>query len=310
MPNPRRVAAGAVARFLARLLDGLQPGDLTWLARTIFEDRDKSQAGALDAFTKAYHEIFYLNGSADMRANGEVALLQRLSRLPLRVAFDVGANVGEWTLAVKQALPELQVHAFEIIPSTARELAGRLAGLDGVRINDIGLSDAAGDVSVWFSAAHTELTSVVAERTVENPELAASWQNLTVPVITGDDYVSQNNVEKIDILKIDVEGSEMKVLKGFERSFARNIIDIVQFEYAPLNKYIPLLLKDFYEFFEPRGFVTGKIFPKGVAFKPYETEDENFIGLNYLACRAAQRDFVECLKYRREGMPHAVNNPG
>jgi len=298
MPNPRRVAAGATARLLARLLYKQGPGDLTWLARNLFADRDHRDAAALDAFAKAYHEIFYLNGSGDMRFNGEMALVQRLSKLPLRTAFDVGANAGDWTLAIKQALPAVAVHAFEILPTTAQELAARVSHLQGVRLNRIGLSDVVGDVQVWFSPGNSVLTSVIEDRTSENPVLAGTWKSQTLPVTTGDAYVSEQCVERIDLLKIDAEGSEMKVLRGFESSFARSIIHIVQFEYAPLNKYIPLLLRDLYAFFTQRGFVVGKLFPNGVAFKPYEAEDENFLGLNYIACRSDRPDFIDCLKYR------------
>jgi hypothetical protein len=39
----------------------------------------------------------------------------------------------------------------------------------------------------------------------------------------------------------------------------------------------------------------GKIFPNGVEFREYELADEDFMGPNYLACRAARDDYVQAL---------------
>jgi FkbM family methyltransferase len=300
VPNIQRILAGVTARILGRLLDGQNPGDLTWLARTLYHDRDSSHAVALARFANAYYDIFYRNCSGVMTDNGETALLQRLSGLPLKTAVDVGANVGSWTMAMKNARPEIEIHAFEIMPATAQQMRVNIADLNGIKLNNFGLGDAADEIEIWYSPDNHVLTSAFGARVAEFPELNGTWQTVRAKVIRGDEYLAESGVEHVDFLKIDVEGMEMKVLMGFERTFARNAIDVVQFEYAPLNKYIPLLLRDLYGFFEPRGFVVGKVFPKGVAFKTYENTDEDFLGLTYVACRAERTDLRERLAYRMD----------
>jgi FkbM family methyltransferase len=57
-----------------------------------------------------------------------------------------------------------------------------------------------------------------------------NWPILDLQVKKGIDYVLLNNIERIDFLKIDTEGFEYKVLKGFD-SFLNNI-KIIQFEYG------------------------------------------------------------------------------
>lgn len=56
-----------------------------------------------------------------------------------------------------------------------------------------------------------------------NPPLNknGSEQNFTVDAISIDEYVSENNIEKIDFIKMDIEGAEMKALKGAEQTLIK-----------------------------------------------------------------------------------------
>jgi hypothetical protein len=109
----------------------------------------------------------------------------------------------------------------------------------------------------------------------------------------------ENNVDRIDFLKIDVEGAECKVLSGFSEAFAQRAIDIVQFEYGQINIVANYLLRDFYQFFEQYGFAIGKIYPNYVDFKSYSLADEDFRGPNYVACRRELSEYMALLAGRQ-----------
>jgi hypothetical protein len=111
----------------------------------------------------------------------------------------------------------------------------------------------------------------------------------------GDDYAREAGIERIDFLKIDVEGMEERVLRGFSGMFDRQAIDVVQFEYGRVNILNRFLLRDAYEFFTACGFVVGKIYPSYVDFRDYALGDEDFLGPNFLACRAARSDYLHAL---------------
>jgi hypothetical protein len=117
-------------------------------------------------------------------------------------------------------------------------------------------------------------------------------------VQTGDDYVSAEGLSRIDFLKIDVEGAEHLVLEGFEKTFSREAIDLVQFEYGKVSILTHFLLLDYYRLFESKGFVVGKLFPDGVDFRPYSLDHEDFIGPNFVACRKARTDLIDALRGR------------
>jgi hypothetical protein len=115
----------------------------------------------------------------------------------------------------------------------------------------------------------------------------------------GDEFLISNNISKIDFLKIDAEGSEMEISRGFENSFSQGIIDAVQFEYGYINITTHVLLIDYFEFFNSYGFIVGKIYPKTVDFKEYSTKLENFIGSNYLAVRKDKKALIELLQNKK-----------
>ena len=119
---------------------------------------------------------------------------------------------------------------------------------------------------------------------------------IAVKTITGDVYLREHGIDHVDLLKIDVEGAEMSVLRGFNASFRRGAIDMVQFEYGAINLTTRHFLADFQVFFEQFGLQMGKVYPEGVLFKSDETMDEDFIGLVYVACR--RMDIIDAVRVR------------
>jgi len=81
------------------------------------------------------------------------------------------------------------------------------------------------------------------------------------------DYIREQKLKCIDFAKIDVEGMDFQVIKGFEDEI-RNV-RVVQFEYGILNISSHGLLADFCRHLYDNGFVVGKILPRCVKFFEY-----------------------------------------
>jgi FkbM family methyltransferase len=220
------------------------------------------------------------NASHDINTNGERLVLQAMGRLNPRVVLDVGAHRGQWTIACKACCPTAEVHAFEIARPTYERLVAGTRHLEGVHCRMVGMSDAPGHVLIRYYPDLPSLTT-----TTQFPHPYAFEESLA-EVTTGDMYVQRHHIEHIDLLKIDVEGMEHRVLQGFEGMMARHAIDLVQFEYGRASLVTGYLLRDFHAYFRQRGFVVGKIYPTYVDFRDYTLDDEDFIGPNYLACKA------------------------
>ena len=229
------------------------------------------------------------NVEYDIAANGEQALITKVCG-DGDVVFDVGANQGAWTRAVLDAAPNASVHCFELIPQTAKALAQTLHGLPNVKVNACGLADAPGDTEAFFVEARSELSGLFCLH--GNHEPARVKCRLT----TGDLYAERLRIERIRLLKVDCEGYDYNVLEGFRTLLRQKRIDVVQFEYGYANIAARRLLADFYDRLGGLGYALGKLYPDGVDFKAYDVADENFLGPNYVACRASDAALMTRLR--------------
>jgi FkbM family methyltransferase len=293
-----RLMVSAQLALLRRLVPRLTPGDRSYLGRTLMLDRMSPETRALaELFDKAI--LSFKNKQYAVELNGEEALLGRLKPFAPKLLLDVGANIGEWSLAAHRQLPGVAVHAFEIAPPTAAILTRNLreAGAS-VTVNDFGLGDRDGEITLHFTPDYTLGASTVrGAMEYSAKELGiARIEEIAARITTGDAYLAERGIAHVDLLKIDVEGAEDAVFRGFEQAFARGTIDLVQFEYGPLSLSTRYFLADAAAFFALHGYVLGKLYPEGVAFKPFEAADEDFVGPNYVACREARADLIAALR--------------
>ncbi len=114
-------------------------------------------------------------------------------------------------------------------------------------------------------------------------------------VMTGDSYMKKYGIEHIDFLKVDVEGAESRVLKGFKSALLNKKIDIIQFEYNEYAIVSRFLLIDFYNLLVPHGYKIGKIYTDYVDIRDYDLSHERFVAPNYLAVREDRADLLDLL---------------
>jgi FkbM family methyltransferase len=233
---------------------------------------------------------WYANVGYDLARNGEGFVLDTLANFSPRVIVDVGANVGDWSLAAAARCPAANIHALEISPPTFDRLRAATAAHPRVRCHNLGLSDAPGTISIRHYPDHPALTTAT-----DYPH-PFRFVELPAQVARGDEFAANHNLDHIDLLKLDVEGMERQVLTGFAPMFARGAIDVVQFEYGRVNILNGFLLRNVYEFFNAQGFEVGKIYPTFVDFRSYTLADEDFLGPNYLACRRERGDYLKALQ--------------
>ena len=129
-----------------------------------------------------------------------------LSRVPGHPCIiDAGANVGLATAWFLGRYPGAQVHCFEPDPANAALLSRNVGGAAGVVVHQAAVSKNAGEMQLHLSAVsamHSLKDSSPGGRTV------------TVKVISLGDYLREQRIPKVDVLKLDVEGSELDVLEG------------------------------------------------------------------------------------------------
>ena len=226
----------------------------------------------------AWHNVDY-----EIAHNGEARVADLIAGRGPRTVLDVGANVGEWAIHLAGRNSEARVHCFEISAATRRELAANTAGSPNITIAEAGLDRAPGRVAVKRYPGQHWYTSIF-----DYPhEDRSEWSE--EDVITGDAYVAERGIDSIDLLKLDAEGAEYRVLEGFAGALADGRIRTIQFEYGRANILAGVFLRDLYALLEGHGYRLGKVYPTYVDLRGYSLEDEDFRGPNYLAVLEGRR---------------------
>ncbi len=141
-----------------------------------------------------------------------------------RLFLDIGANTGVYSLLACAANPEVTVIAFEPTPDTHRQLVANIE-VNGWRDRCAARKEA---VSNFSGSAKLH---VPAGRAPSSASLHPGGfrqmrgDELEVPVTTIDSLVSGG--QPVDLVKIDVEGLEDKVLEGMQGVLARSLPDII-----------------------------------------------------------------------------------
>ncbi|MGZ8693863.1 MAG: FkbM family methyltransferase, partial [Gaiellaceae bacterium] len=153
---------------------------------------------------------------------------------PGMTAVDVGANIGAFTAAFARAVwPGGSVHAFEPLTAARERLARTLElnGLEGVHVNDLAVSDANGEAPLYDYGTGFESWAGLAPRSIGfEDRVVAPVTHVDVPTTTLDAYAARAGLDRIDLLKIDVEGAEEGVLRGASGLLAAGAVAAILLE--------------------------------------------------------------------------------
>jgi FkbM family methyltransferase len=184
---------------------------------------------------------------------------------PDAVMVDVGANQGEVSLFAARRLSQGRVIAFEPAPSNyARLLANaRLNSLDNIVALDHCLGEQAGSATLFFpddqSTLHRDgwnegVSSLFADG-------SGTQCSCTVAVRRMDDVFDEMALERLDLMKIDVEGAELPVLRGGRETLQRFrpvVVIEMNAETFRLAGYEPSDVYDVFAELDYEGFIVNR----------------------------------------------------
>jgi FkbM family methyltransferase len=131
-----------------------------------------------------------------------------------------------------------------------------------VRVNNFALSNASGNASLFKVSGNSGLNSLT-KRRLDHFDVQMNDIE-EIRTITLDEYVSENNINNIDLLKIDVEGHELDVLNGASGCLKDSRIRCIQFEFGGCNIDTRVFFQDFwYLLVEKYSFSLYRITPLG-----------------------------------------------
>jgi FkbM family methyltransferase len=158
----------------------------------------------------------------------------------VRVVWDVGANVGATTVFLAHHYPDAEVHAFE--PATEpRAILERNAGRSpNIRVHAFGLSDRDQTVPLYHGEGDSGFASVHQRR-------GTTDESEPVQLRAAGPWARAHGIDRIDVLKLDVEGCELDVLTSLEPLVPSVKVLYVEYESRQARRGIDTLLTGTHE---------------------------------------------------------------
>ena len=189
-------------------------------------------------------EFYKRNSEFESKFNREMIIKNSISTKKPTV-FDVGGHKGQSINYLKELFPNCSIYSFEPDPDSFVALQKKESNL--VKVFNMAISNKIGKVKFFKNIiSHTNsiyrvnLESIDSIRATKERSCSNSTyvnevnKEIEVESITLKKFINDNDVGHIDLLKIDVQGAEAKVLEGAELSIIDNII-------------VEISLYDFYE---------------------------------------------------------------
>lgn len=173
----------------------------------------------------------------------EIALMRRFLR-SRDVIVDVGANVGYLTRFFAQAVGPLgKVYAFEPNPLIFPLLRRNVAKFRQVAVFDVGLSTKETEMPLFIPGSNHAVASFVREYPATHVSDGKSGRlhSVAAKLVRGDEFMAKVDIDnsdsrherRIDVLKVDVEGWELNVLAGLEKTILSSKKITIFCEYNP-----------------------------------------------------------------------------
>jgi FkbM family methyltransferase len=142
--------------------------------------------------------------------------LRHLPRLDYRRVIDAGANRGAFTDAFLQLHQPERIVLVEAIPELALKLDEKYSGDSRIRVIAAALSDRSGEAGFEInrSQASSSLLGIDPRNSKWFGRDLSVASSITVPTITLPDLLARENLDTVDLLKLDLQGAERLVLTG------------------------------------------------------------------------------------------------
>ena len=203
-------------------------------------------------FNRLGYHVKRLNKGVDLSdAHSEI---RRLLSQTANTIFDVGANVGRTAKLYHDTFPQAKIYAFEPmdihyfklkkVSSSRKNILPYKVGVSNINGQKIFYETALSDSSSLFKPLHTG---------AQFDEFHELKKENKINLITIDTFANENNINKIDLLKIDIQGGELDALRGATSLLNGKKIKVIYteiqffqlYEKAPLFHNIVMFLENF-----------------------------------------------------------------
>lgn len=165
-------------------------------------------------------------------------LLQDLGETDITI-FDVGANWGQTTQKYRTLFPKAMIYSFEPFPDSIKKMNDKFASDQKIRIIPKAVADNEGERMFYVNEFDPTNSLFPRPRTERRyyPRTAGNKGIIKVDVITLDKFVASEKIDKMTVLKLDIQGGEMMALKGANSLLREQRVSLIYTECMFVHHY-------------------------------------------------------------------------
>ena len=221
---------------------------------------------------------------SDPYRNGEFKFLRSFIKKDM-IVFDVGANIGEHSEYILKVNPDVKIYCFEPVLNTYNQLVKNLKleiEKEKVIANNFGLSSEPEETEMFIYDELSGNNSLHFNPVYNLNKNDLNKEKIRLTTLTK--YFFENNIPKIDFLKIDVEGHESKVIEGASDLIEKKLIKCIQFEYNSNWKVADSKFENIFNKLSKYGYKFYRLAIWGkIPVKNFNIKLENYRHSNYVA---------------------------
>lgn len=172
----------------------------------------------------------------------------------IHTILDIGANTGQFALQFHQLLPDATLYSFEPLEDCYNELLKKMRCHPKFHAFNFALGDKNGEAPMYRND-YTPSSSLLSMKELHRSAFPFTKHTTiqTIPIRRLDDLVDKLDIVENILIKIDVQGTEDKVILGGEELISRASILILETSFQPLYQDQPLF-DDIYGMLKQKGF--------------------------------------------------------
>lgn len=230
-------------------------------------------------YTWARHDL-----PRDPSLNGEYWLLEQITRKTSfldPIFIDIGSHLGNWSSHAQALIMRENsksfghIYAFEPSTDSYTSLSERFKSSEIVSVEKLALSDKSGIRNFFIFGRMFGINSLT-----ENSAVIATEQIYSQKL---DDFLAQQQIDKVVFVKSDAEGHDFNIICGASNLFKKGLVEAWQFEYNHRWLAERRQLKDVFEFIADKPYRLGKLHNNGIEiYDNWHPELERFFEANYV----------------------------
>ncbi len=189
----------------------------------------------------------------DKSLDKELGNWEWFKKYPISTIIDIGANEGQFASEILKIFPAAEIYCFEPLPGVFEKLKLNFIGHGNMHFHNIGLGEKEEEIEI-FENEYSPSSSLMEMLDLhkKNFNFAVKSEPKIISLQRLDNFYSEIKKGSL-LIKIDVQGYEMHVIRGGEEMIKQADLIIIETTFQRLYKGQPLF-NDLYQYFTANGF--------------------------------------------------------